>query len=88
MRFTVLIKNCAGLKGLQLGLILTNQRRQRVVAFQSNYNSNLVFSGAAELKLVCDVPRIPLIPGTYDIDVVLAGPSGSSSVSNKPPNSM
>lgn len=57
---------------LTAAVAILNHRGQRVALFHSEYQQNLVFRGAAELKLSCRVPSLPLAPGSYHVELVLA----------------
>lgn len=61
---------------LTCGLALLNERGQRVVLFHSLYHSEFTFKGAAEMNLTCDVPQLPLTPGKYTVELVLADGHG------------
>ena len=55
-----------------VGVALLNGRGQRCVLFHSEYNSNLTMRGSTRLSLRCDVPALPLAPGTYAVELVIA----------------
>jgi lipopolysaccharide transport system ATP-binding protein len=73
VNFAVTMKNFADVPGnLTLGIGLNNARGQRVALFHSEYHKNLVFRGADEMTITCDIPSLPLAPASYTIDLVLA----------------
>jgi lipopolysaccharide transport system ATP-binding protein len=73
VNFAVTMKNFADIPGnLTLGIGLNNARGQRVALFHSEYHKNLIFRGADEMTITCDVPSLPLAPASYTIDLVLA----------------
>ena len=55
-----------------VGVALLNGRGQRCVLFHSEYNSNLTMKGSTRKSLRCEVPRLPLAPGSYAVELVLA----------------
>ena len=71
--FDVTMKGFADVPGnLTLGIGLSNVRGQRVALFHSEYHQNKTFRGADEMTMHCEVPTLPLAPGSYSIDLVLA----------------
>jgi len=56
----------------ECGIVITNQTGQRVAAFQSQYNNNLILAGRDTFHLRCEIPNLYLVPGTYFVDLVLA----------------
>jgi lipopolysaccharide transport system ATP-binding protein len=71
--FDVTMKDFDDLPGnLTLGIGLSNGRGQRVALFHTEYHQNKTFRGAKEMTISCDVPNLPLTPGSYSIDLVLA----------------
>ena len=70
--FDVTMKNFADVPGnLTLGVGLSNSRGQRVVLFHTEYQQGRTFKGADEMTLTCEVPTLPLVPGSYSVDLVL-----------------
>jgi len=57
---------------LTCAVALTNDRGQRVALFHSLYHSDLSFKGAASKTLRCRVPALPLTPGQYHVELVIA----------------
>jgi lipopolysaccharide transport system ATP-binding protein len=58
---------------MTLGVAVWNEKNQRVVLFHSVYHSNKTFRGAAGgvKRVTCEVPSLPLTPGTYWVELVL-----------------
>ncbi len=54
------------------GIVISNAREQRVMAFHTEYHSNLLLSGAPTARLTCDISKLDLVPGTYFVDLILA----------------
>ncbi|MGC4031255.1 MAG: ABC transporter ATP-binding protein [Tepidisphaeraceae bacterium] len=73
IHFDVTMKGFADIPGnLTLGIGLSNARGQRVALFHSEYHQNKTFRGADDMTMTCTVPSLPLAPGSYSIDLVLA----------------
>jgi lipopolysaccharide transport system ATP-binding protein len=72
LTFELTLADCEGLSSLQLGIALLNRRRQRVVGFHTHYHSGLTFAGSRRLRLRCHIPALPLVPGTYFVDLILS----------------
>lgn len=71
--FDVSMRGFADVPGnLTLGIGLSNSRGQRVALFHSEYQQGKTFRGAQDMTLSCNVPSLPLAPGSYSIDLVLA----------------
>lgn len=58
---------------MTLGIALFNEKNQRVALFHSMYQSHLPWRGVAggKKKIYCEVPALPLTPGTYHVELVL-----------------
>lgn len=58
---------------MTLGIALFNEKNQRVALFHSVYHGNLTFRGVAggTKRLTCEVPALPLTPGSYHVELVL-----------------
>lgn len=69
---TLHLENCERWHAMSAGIVFLNDRQQRIAAFHTQYHSGLTFQGGADLRLVCHIPSLPLVPGTYFIEVVLA----------------
>ena len=71
--FDVTMKNFSDVPGnLTLGIGLNNPRGQRVALFHTEYHQGKTFRGADDMTISCEVPSLPLVPGSYSIDLVLA----------------
>jgi hypothetical protein len=71
--FDVTMKDFDDLPGnLTLGVGLSNSRGQRVVLFHTEFQEGRTFKGAKEMTMTCEVPSLPLVPGSYSVDLVLA----------------
>jgi lipopolysaccharide transport system ATP-binding protein len=74
--FEVQIENLdqAGDGELTCGVALYNQKNTRVALFHTMYHSGITFRAPADGKkrLVCTVPSLPLVPGSYHVELVLA----------------
>ncbi|HQY89909.1 MAG TPA: Wzt carbohydrate-binding domain-containing protein, partial [Tepidisphaeraceae bacterium] len=57
---------------LTCGVALTNERGQRVALFHTLYHSDMTFKGSDNLTLRCKVPSLPLTPGRYNVELVIA----------------
>lgn len=56
-------------RGVDIGIVLCNQARQRIVLFNTKYHSQLNVDLDSECRLRCEVPSLPLLPGSYQIDI-------------------
>ena len=72
LEFVVDIENGENLHGIELGIVLLNGRRQRVVVFHTRYHSGLLIEANSRISLVCKIPSLPLVPDTYLVDIILA----------------
>ena len=59
---------------LTCGVALFNDKNTRVALFHTLYHSGMTFRSPndGKKKLICSVPSLPLSPGTYHIELVLA----------------
>ncbi len=58
-------------KNIEIGIIFKDQFGDRIAAIQSRYNSGLVIHSSSISLVSCDMPKIMLVPGVYDLEVVL-----------------
>lgn len=73
VKFAVTLKDFDDLPGnLTLGIGLNNTRGQRVALFHTEYHKGMTFRGAKEMTVQCAVNSLPLAPGSYGVDLVLA----------------
>jgi lipopolysaccharide transport system ATP-binding protein len=70
--FEVEIRDCADLSAVTCGIAVSNNRGQRVAFFHTRYHQAMMFSGAAHATLQCTVPSLPLVPGPYYVELVMA----------------
>jgi lipopolysaccharide transport system ATP-binding protein len=57
---------------LTCGIALINHKNLRCAFFHTLYHSDLTFKGAHQKKLRCTIPNLPLTPGQYHVELVLA----------------
>ena len=73
VEFDVEVRDCEDLTDATLGVIVCNNRGQRVAMFHTWYQSNLRFRGTREPQVLrCTVPSLPLVPASYSIELVIA----------------
>ncbi len=58
---------------LTCGVAISNERSQRIAFFHSHYQSGMSFRGTdGRVRLSCNVPSLPLVPGRYFVELVLS----------------
>ncbi len=73
VEFDILMRDFENDAGeLTCGLALTNQYNQRCMFFHTLYHSDLTFRGAKEKHIRLHVPSLPLTPGQYYVELVIA----------------
>jgi lipopolysaccharide transport system ATP-binding protein len=72
VRFNIELRDFADINGIACSIVITNQRNQRVVLFDTRYHANLILGPFGFARVSCYVPSLPLIPGTYYVDVILS----------------
>lgn len=72
VRFNIELRDFNDIDGLYCSIVITNQRNQRVVLFDTRYHANLVLHPSDFARVSCYVPALPLVPGTYYVDVILS----------------
>lgn len=73
IEFEIGLQNTASDPGeLTCGVAITNEKLQRVAFFHTLYHADLTFKGAASRTLRCRVPNLPLTPGKYNVELVVA----------------
>ena len=73
LEFEVEVRDCEDLQDATLGVIVCNSRGQRLVLFHSWYQAGMRFRGSREPQtLRCSVPSLPLVPGSYSIELTFA----------------
>ena len=60
------------LRDATCGIAIHNERGNRVVFFHTRYHSGFTFDGQSKAKFTCTVPSLPLIPGSYYVELVMA----------------
>ena len=70
--FEVEVRDCEDLASVTCGIALSNNRGQRVAFFHTRYHQGLMFPGTRHAKMRCEVPSIPLVPGAYYVELVMA----------------
>jgi lipopolysaccharide transport system ATP-binding protein len=71
--FEVEIRDCEDLTDATAGVLVCNNRGQRLALFHTYYQNNLRFRGSKEPQVLrCTVPSLPLVPSSYTIELVIA----------------
>jgi len=70
--FSIELKDYEDLSRAECALVITDQQGNRIALFHTLYHSNLIITGAKLGILKCHVPSLPLVPGTYLVDIILA----------------
>jgi lipopolysaccharide transport system ATP-binding protein len=71
--FEVEIRDCEDLTDATAGVLVCNNRGQRLALFHTYYQNNLRFRGSREPQVLrCTVPSLPLVPTSYSIELVIA----------------
>jgi lipopolysaccharide transport system ATP-binding protein len=71
--FEVEIRDCEDLTDATAGVLVCNNRGQRLALFHTYYQNNLRFRGSKEPQVLrCRVPSLPLVPASYSIELVIA----------------
>ncbi|MGB7161390.1 MAG: ABC transporter ATP-binding protein [Tepidisphaeraceae bacterium] len=60
------------LRDATCGIAIHNERGHRVLFFHTRYHSGFTFDGAAKGRFTCRVPNLPLIPGSYYVELVMS----------------
>jgi lipopolysaccharide transport system ATP-binding protein len=71
--FDVEMSNLSEPGDMTLGVAIWNEKNQRVALFHSVYHANKTFRGVASgvKKVTCEVPSLPVTPGSYWVELVL-----------------
>jgi lipopolysaccharide transport system ATP-binding protein len=56
---------------LHCGILINNERTQRVAALHTRYQVNITLPPSDLTYLSCRVPSLPLVPGSYYVDIIL-----------------
>jgi lipopolysaccharide transport system ATP-binding protein len=76
VRFDIEVSDCQDIKAATVGLAISDNRGKRVVLFHSRYHSGLWIRGAQRGRITLDVPSLPLTPGNYYVELVMADDQG------------
>jgi lipopolysaccharide transport system ATP-binding protein len=71
--FEVEVADCEDLKtGAMCGIAVTNDRGARIAFFHTLYQGGFTFKGVRSGHFTCSVPSLPLVPNSYNIELVMA----------------
>ena len=70
--FEIEAENFDDVRNATCGVALHNERGHRIAFFHTDYHSNVRFDGSRRAKFTCRVPSLPLVPGSYYIELVMA----------------
>ncbi|NJL30585.1 MAG: hypothetical protein HC898_02545 [Phycisphaerales bacterium] len=70
--FEIELEGLDDFKDFEVGVVVLNEKRQRVVAFHSQYHSNQRYVGNDKVAVHCHVPHLPLVPANYIIELAVA----------------
>jgi len=70
--FEVEAENFEDLNNLTCGIALHNERGHRVLFLHTLYHSGFSVAGSRRARFTCDVPALPLVPGSYYVELVMA----------------
>jgi lipopolysaccharide transport system ATP-binding protein len=70
--FEIDAENFEDLRDATCGVAIHNDRGHRVVFFHTRYHSGFTFNGAKKARFTCTVPSLPLIPGSYYVELVIS----------------
>jgi lipopolysaccharide transport system ATP-binding protein len=76
VRFDIDVSDCEDVKAATVGLAVADARGKRIALFHSLYHSGLWIRGGKAGRLTLDVPSLPLTPGTYYVELVMADDRG------------
>lgn len=71
VEFEVDLQDFAEMPYVAVTIALSDEQLRRVVVFHSLIHSGVTVAGATRAKAYCSVDALPLIPGTYHIELVL-----------------
>ena len=73
VEFEIEIRDCEDLTDATAGVLVCNNRGQRLALFHTWYQANMRFRGSKEPQVLrCVVPSLPLVPSSYQIELVIA----------------
>jgi lipopolysaccharide transport system ATP-binding protein len=70
--FEIEAENFEDVTNVTAGIALHNDRGQRVLMLHTQYQGGLIVSGSKRAKFTCVVPSLPLVPGSYYVELVMA----------------
>jgi lipopolysaccharide transport system ATP-binding protein len=71
--FDIEVADCDDLKtGAMCGVVITNDRGQRIAMFHTLYQGGFTFKGTSHGKFTCTVPSLPLVANSYNVELVMA----------------
>jgi lipopolysaccharide transport system ATP-binding protein len=70
--FEIEAENFQDVRNLTCGIALHNARGQRVLFLHTLYHSGLIVPGSKRARFTCNVPSMPLVPGSYHLELVMA----------------
>jgi lipopolysaccharide transport system ATP-binding protein len=71
--FDVEVADCEDLKtGAMCGIAITNDRGARIAFFHTLYHSGFTFKGTRKGHFTCTVPSLPLVPNSYNVELVMS----------------
>ena len=76
VRFEVELSDCEDVRAATIGLAIADQRGRRLALFHSLYHSGVWVRGTKRGRVTLDVPSLPLTPGTYYVELVMADDRG------------
>ncbi len=66
-----------GLGELHCAVLVLDADGARVVVFQNSMHSSLRLTGGPAQTIACEVGSLPLVPGSYTVELKLSGPAGA-----------
>ena len=76
VRFDIEVSDFQDVKAATVGLAICDQRGKRIALFHSLYHSGMWIRGCQSGHITLDVPSLPLTPGTYYVELVMADDRG------------
>src|SRR4051812_8218009 len=76
VRFDIEVSDCDDVKAATVGLAICDQRGKRVAFFHSLYHSGIWVRGCKSGRITLDIPSLPVTPGTYYVELVMADGRG------------
>ncbi|MDB5294885.1 MAG: hypothetical protein JWO31_868, partial [Phycisphaerales bacterium] len=76
VRFDIELSDCDDVKAATVGLAVVDQRGKRLALFHSLYHGGTWVRGTKRGRMTLEVPSLPLTPGTYYVELVMADDRG------------